>query len=61
MTKAHTQAVTCGYRPGAIGKVAQLHGTDYAEYRGLGSQFEAQVVTELGKFCSRFELGQDGF
>jgi len=37
--------VTKGYVPGCIGRVAELHGTYYAENWGFGRYFEAKVAT----------------
>lgn len=48
-----------GYRPGAIGRITELHGTYYAERWGLGPQFEAEVATELAEFVSRFDPSHD--
>jgi len=50
-----------GYRPGAIGRVAQLHGEYYHRHWGFGLFFEAKVATELAAFLSRFDEKRDGF
>jgi GNAT superfamily N-acetyltransferase len=50
-----------GYVPGAIGRVAQLHGTYYHEHWGFGLFFEAKVATELSEFMMRFDPSRDGF
>lgn len=50
-----------GYAPGAIGRVAGLHGTYYSRYWNFGLFFEAKVATELSEFLSRFDNKRDGF
>ena len=50
-----------GYRPGAIGRVAQLHGEYYHRHWGFGLFFEAKVATELSAFLSRCDETRDGF
>ncbi len=51
----------CGYVPGAIGRVAEMHGTYYHQEWGFGLFFEAKVATELSEFLSRFDETSDGF
>ncbi len=50
-----------GYIPGAIGRVAELHGTYYAEHWSFGCFFEAKVATELSEFLERYDKQRDGF
>ena len=50
-----------GYTPGAIGRVAELHGTYYAEHWNFGRFFEAKVATELSGFLERYDEQRDGF
>lgn len=50
-----------GYVPGAIGRVAQLHGTYYARHWGFGMFFEAKVASELAAFLGRGDGEGDGF
>jgi GNAT superfamily N-acetyltransferase len=50
-----------GYRPGAIGRVAEMHADYYHHHWGFGLFFEAKVATELAEFLCRFEKGRDGF
>ena len=50
-----------GYCPGAIGRIAELHGEYYHRHWGFGLFFEAKVATELAEFLGRFEQGCDGF
>ncbi len=50
-----------GYRPGAIGRMAELHATYYSEHWGFGLFFEAKVGTDLSEFLSRYDESRDGF
>ena len=50
-----------GYRPGALGRVAEMHAEYYHRHWGFGLFFEAKVATELAEFLRRFEKGRDGF
>ncbi len=52
--------ITEGYRPGCIGRVAQLHAVYYAASNGFGLAFEAKVARELAAFCSSYLPGRDG-
>ena len=50
-----------GYIPGAIGRVAELHGKYYNEHWGFDLFFESKVATELSEFLRRFNEARDGF
>ncbi len=50
-----------GYVPGAIGRIAELHGTYYHKHWGFGLFFESKVATELSEFLRRFNEARDGF
>ena len=50
-----------GCIPGAIGRVAELHGTYYHKQWGFGLFFEVKVVTELVEFLRRYDEARDGF
>ena len=50
-----------GYLPGAIGRVAELHGRYYHEHRGFDLFSESKVATELSEFLCRFNQARDGF
>ncbi len=50
-----------GYIPGAIGRIAELHGRYYHEYWGFDLFFESKVATELSEFLCRFNKARDGF
>jgi len=51
----------CGYRPGALGRVTELHGGYYAEHWGFDVRFEAEVAREMAAFLLRFDPEHDGF
>jgi len=55
------EVILKGYIPGAIGRMAELHGTYYHQNWGFGLFFEARVATELSEFLSRYEGSRDGF
>lgn len=62
MTELKTDEVKfCGYLPGAIGKITELHATYYSKHWGLDLSFESQVATELSEFLLRFNKAHDGF
>ena len=50
-----------GYRPGAIGRVTELHGRYYHRHWGFGLYFETKVAAELAAFFGRFDAPRDGF
>ncbi len=54
-----TITVTRGYAPGAIGRIAELHGTYYADHWGFDLFFEAKVATELSAFLRAYDADRD--
>ena len=52
--------LTQGYAPGAIGRIAELHGVSYARLAGFGLPFESLVAGEVAAFCAGLRAGQDG-
>lgn len=50
-----------GYRPGSIGRIAELHATYYASQWNFGVFFEAKVATELSEFMVRYNPSRDAF
>lgn len=50
-----------GYRPGAIGRVAEMHAEYYARHWNFGPFFEAKVATELADFMIRYDTDRDAF
>jgi GNAT superfamily N-acetyltransferase len=49
------------YIPGAIGRIAELHGTYYYKHWGFHLFFESKVAIELSEFLRRFNESRDGF
>jgi GNAT superfamily N-acetyltransferase len=49
-----------GYIPGAIGRIAELHGTYYYKHWGFHLFFESKVAMELSEFLRRFNEAHDG-
>ena len=50
-----------GYVPGAIGRIAELHGRYYHKHWDFGLFFESKVATDLSEFLRRFNEERDGF
>jgi GNAT superfamily N-acetyltransferase len=50
-----------GYVPGAIGRIAELHGTYYSKHWGFDLFFESKVAIELSEFLRRLNEARDGF
>lgn len=46
-------AIVTGYRPGMIGRIAQMHGEYYARHHGFGHFFEGKVASGLAEFSTR--------
>ena len=53
--------MTKSYIPGAIGRVAELHGAYYHDHWRFGLFFEAKVAVELSEFLKRYDERRDGF
>lgn len=47
--------VESGYRPGLIGRVAEMHAAFYARHSGFGQFFESQVATGIAEFSGRLD------
>ncbi len=50
-----------GYRPGAIGKITELHARYYSQESGFGLFFESKVAREMSEFLGRMDESRDGF
>lgn len=50
-----------GYRPGAIGRIVELHGAYYSRHWNFGLQFETGIAAGLAEFFNRFDPAHDGF
>jgi len=48
-----------GYRPGAIGRIAEMHGKYYAREWDFGVFFEAKVARECAEFFERMDSAFD--
>lgn len=48
-----------GFRAGAIGRIAQMHGVYYEREWKLGRDFEARVAKGLGEFALRYDETTD--
>lgn len=55
------QITISGFRPGAIGKLVELHGTYYSRHWNFGVEFETMVAAEMAEFHRRFNPATDGF
>jgi GNAT superfamily N-acetyltransferase len=53
-----TEFVT-GFRPGYLGRIAQMHGEYYAGAWGSGPGFEALIARELADFYERYDPARD--
>jgi GNAT superfamily N-acetyltransferase len=51
----------CGYVPGSIGRLVELHGRYYARDWRFGCYFEAKIANELGELLARLDAARDGF
>lgn len=51
----------CGYEPGALGRIIEIHATYYWENWGFDVSFETQVGREISEFMGRFQPDVDGF
>lgn len=51
----------CGYYPGVIGKIVELHAVYYHYNWGFDISFESQVAREVGEFFASFVPERDGF
>lgn len=45
--------IITGFVPGAIGRIAAMHGRYYAKNHGFGTYFEAKVASGLADFAAR--------
>ena len=53
--------IQSGYRPGAIGRITELHAAYYHGHWNFGLYFEAKVAAGLSEFLNRFDATRDGF
>ena len=48
-----------GYRPGALGRIAEMHGVYYAQAWGSGAEFEGMMAQEMREFLAHHQEGRD--
>ncbi|HDK6578759.1 TPA: MarR family transcriptional regulator [Klebsiella quasipneumoniae] len=46
-------SLVTGYQPGAIGRIAQMHGEYYARHHDFGAFFEGKVASGVAEFATR--------
>lgn len=51
----NTVEIVSGYRPGAVGRVAEMHAAFYSRQWGLGEFFERKVATGISEFIGRLD------
>ncbi|CAI8889075.1 bifunctional helix-turn-helix transcriptional regulator/GNAT family N-acetyltransferase [Pseudomonas serboccidentalis] len=47
--------ISAGYRPGLIGRVAQMHADYYSQHAGFGAVFESRVASGVAEFVGRLD------
>ncbi len=45
--------IVAGYRPGLVGRIAEMHAAFYSRHSGFGQFFESQVATGVAEFAGR--------
>ncbi|WP_367615334.1 bifunctional helix-turn-helix transcriptional regulator/GNAT family N-acetyltransferase [Teichococcus aerophilus] len=53
-------SIDAGYRPGALGRCAEMHARYYAREAGFGASFEALVASGLAEFSARLDRPCNG-
>ena len=48
-----------GYRPGTLGRIAEMHGVYYAGAWGSGAEFEGMMAQEMREFLAHYREGRD--
>lgn len=48
-----------GYRPGYLGRIAEMHGVYYAKVWGSGAEFEGMMAEEMREFLAEYQEGRD--
>jgi len=51
--------IVAGYRPGALGRLVEMHGAYYAREWGFGAFFEAKVAAESAAYFQRYDTRTD--
>ncbi|HTD03682.1 GNAT family N-acetyltransferase [Undibacterium sp.] len=60
ITQADSLEIHCGYLPGAIGRIAEMHALYYSRAVGFGQYFESKVASGLAEFTGRLERPCNG-
>ncbi|WP_347254480.1 bifunctional helix-turn-helix transcriptional regulator/GNAT family N-acetyltransferase [Leminorella grimontii] len=47
--------IEAGYRPGLIGRVAEMHAAYYSTHSGFGQYFESKVASGIAEFVGRLD------
>jgi GNAT superfamily N-acetyltransferase len=47
--------IACGYRPGLVGQVTEMHARTYAQLAGFGAIFEGKVAAGMADFIERLD------
>lgn len=56
---ADTIEIEQGYRPGAIGRIAEMHANFYSRHIGFGQFFESRVAADAAEFAGRLESSRN--
>ncbi|MEE1923550.1 bifunctional helix-turn-helix transcriptional regulator/GNAT family N-acetyltransferase [Pseudomonas sp. 148P] len=59
-TAASRIQISFGYRPGLIGRVAEMHASYYSRHSGFGQFFESRVATGIAEFAGRLGNSRNG-
>jgi len=52
--------ISSGYRPGLIGRIAEMHAAYYSRHSGFGQFFESQVAAGVAEFAGRLSEARNG-
>lgn len=52
--------ISSGYRPGLVGRIAEMHAVFYSRHAGFGHFFESQVATGVAAFTGRLNETRNG-
>lgn len=52
--------ISPGYRPGLIGRIAEMHAAFYSRHAGFAQFFESQVATGVAEFAGRLNEARNG-
>lgn len=52
-------AIRCGYEPGVVGRVGELHGRYYAKAWGAGAPFEILATRDMCAFIEGYDAARD--